>query len=144
MLRSTLTRAGLMVTVGVFAAGLVAGQAGALSATPPHIVATPNNLMVNTKTVLRGTGFPARSRLTIEECSMTNWVVTAKPCDTTNQISVLTDGHGRFTRQFKVELCGGKRGPEPTSQICYIGEPHPEGIDTITLIGAAKVTVTYP
>jgi hypothetical protein len=144
MLRSTLTRVGFVVTIGVIAAGAVTGQAGAVSATPPHIVAKPNNLMVNTKSLLTGTGFPAKTRLTIEECSVTNWVVTAKPCDSTNRISVLTDGHGRFTRQFKVELCGGKRGPEPTSQICFIGDPHPEGIDTITLLGAARVTVTYP
>jgi len=28
--------------------------------------------------------------------------------------------------QFRVELCGGKRGSEPTSQICYIGDPTPK------------------
>jgi hypothetical protein len=144
MLRSTLTRVGFLVTIGLFAAGIVSGQAGAVTATPPRIVAKPNNLMINTKTLLTGSGFPARTRLTIEECSMTNWVVTANPCDPTNKISVLTDAHGRFTRQFKVELCGGKRGPEPTSQICYVGDPHPEGIDTIALLGAARVIVSYP
>lgn len=144
MLRSTLTRVGFLVTIGLFAAGIVSGQAGAVTAIPPRIVAKPNNLMINTKTLLTGSGFPARTRLTIEECSMTNWVVTANPCDTTNKISVLTDAHGRFTRQFKVELCGGKRGPEPTSQICYVGDPHPEGIDTIALLGAARVIVSYP
>ena len=32
----------------------------------------------------------------------------------------------------------------PTSQICYIGNPHAQGVDTIALRGAAKVTVTYP
>jgi hypothetical protein len=144
MLRSTLTRVGFLVTIGLCAAGIVSGQAGAVTATPPRIVAKPNNLMINTKTLLTGSGFPARTRLTIEECSMTNWVVTANPCDTTNKISVLTDAHGRFTRQFKVELCGGKRGPEPTSQICYVGDPHPEGIDTIALLGAARVIVSYP
>ena len=68
----------------------------------------------------------------------------ANPCVGNNKISVLTDAHGRFTRQFLVELCGGKRGPEPTSQICYIGNPHPQGVDTITLRGAARIIVTYP
>ena len=52
--------------------------------------------------------------------------------------------HGRFTRKFRVAMCGGKRGPEPNSQICYIGAPHGEGVDTIALSGAAKVTVTHP
>ena len=57
---------------------------------------------------------------------------------------VLTDSRGRFTRKFRVGLCGGMRGSEPTSQICYVGEPHPEGIDTIRLHAAATITVTYP
>ena len=100
--------------------------------------------MINTKTTLTGSGFPAKTKLTIAECPATNWIVPQNPCVKNNTVSVVTDRHGRFTRQFRVELCGGKRGPEPTSQICYIGDPHPEGIDTITLLGAAKVTVTYP
>ena len=130
--------------ISALAGGVLGGQADAVSATPPHIVAKPNNLMVNTKTTLTGSGFPAKTRIVIEECSITNWVVTANPCVRNNKISVLTDRHGRFTRQFRVELCGGRRGPEPTSQICYIGDPHPEGIDTMRLLGAARVTVTYP
>ena len=144
MPRSLVPRLVLLLTIAGLATGVASIQASAVSPTPPHIVAKPNNLMVNTKTTLTGTGFPASAKLTIEECSITNWVVTANPCVRTNKISVLTDVHGRFTRRFQVELCGGKRGPEPTSQICYIGEPHPRGIDTMTLIGAAKVTVTYP
>jgi hypothetical protein len=144
MLRSRITRFGLAVTIIVLAAGILSSQADAVSPTPPHIVAKPNNLMVNTKTTLTGTGFLAKTKLTIEECSKTFWIVPQNPCVHTNKISVLTDGHGRFTRQFRVELCGGKRGPFPTSQICYIGDPHPEGIDTVRLLGAAKITVTYP
>jgi len=144
MLRSRIACVALAVTVVGLAAGVLSTQAGAVSATPPHIVAKPNNLMVNTKTTLTGTGFPAKTTLTIAECSITNWVVTANPCVKNNKISVRTDGHGKFTRQFRVALCGGKRGPEPTSQICYIGDPHPEGVDTMTLLGAAKIMVTYP
>jgi hypothetical protein len=144
MLRSRIARIGLAVTIAVLAAGVLGSQAGAISATPPHIVAKPNNLMVNTKTTLTGSGFPAKTKLTIAECPGTNWIVPQNPCVKNNAVSVVTDSRGRFTRQFRVELCGGKRGPEPTSQICYIGDPHPEGVDTITLIGAAKVTVTYP
>lgn len=144
MPRSLVPRVVLLLTIAGLATGITSSQAVAVSPTPPRIVAQPNNLMVNTKTTLTGTGFPANTRLTIAECSTTNWVVTANPCVGTNKISVLTDGHGRFTRRFLVELCGGKRGPEPTSQICYIGNPHPQGVDTITLRGAARITVTYP
>ena len=143
-MRSRITRVGLAVTISGLALGVLASQAGAISSTPPHIVAKPNNLMVNTKTTLTGTGFAANTKLTIEECSTNFWIVPKNPCLSTNKISVLTDGHGHFVRQFRVTVCGGKRGPEPTSQICYIGEPHPEGIDTIRLLGAAKITVTYP
>jgi hypothetical protein len=144
MLRSRVARVGLAISISVLAGGVLSSEAAAVTATPPHIVAKPNNLMVNTKTTLSGTGFPAKTKLTIKECPNTNWIVPQNPCVKNNSISVLTDSHGRFTHQFRVELCGGKRGPFPTSQICYIGDPHPEGIDTITLLGAAKVIVTYP
>jgi hypothetical protein len=144
MLRSGITRFGLTVTTVVVAAGLLGGPAGAVSAAPPHIVAKPNNLMINTKTTLTGSGFPANAKLTIKECPARNWIVPQNPCVKNNAISVRTDAHGRFTRQFRGEICGGRHGPEPTSQICYIGDPHPEGVDTITLLGAVKVTVTYP
>lgn len=144
MLRSPITRASLALTILVLAAGVLSSQASAASATPPHIVAKPDNLMVNTKTTLTGTGFPKNTKLTIAECSTTFWIVPTDPCVHTNQISVRTDAHGRFTGQLRVVLCGGKRGPEPTSQICYIGEPRPKGIDTMRLVGVAKITVTYP
>jgi len=145
MLRSrNLTRFVLALTIMVMAAGALSSEAGAVTATGPHIVATPNNLMINTKTTLTGTGFPANTKLTIEECPSTLWIVPQNPCDSTNKISVLTDGRGRFMRQFRAELCNGKRGPFPTSQICYVGDPHPQGIDTIRLLGAARVVVTYP
>lgn len=134
----------LLLTVVGLAAGIASSSAGAASPTRPHIVAKPNNLMVNTKTSLAGTGFPAKTKLTIEECSVANWVVTSRPCKGANKISVLTDAHGRFSRKFRVVLCGGRHGSGPTSQTCYIGDPRPQGVDTITLRGAAKVTVTYP
>jgi len=144
MFRSRLARPALLLTIVALACGTLNGRAGASSAGAPHVVAKPDNVMVNTKTTLTGRGFPAKTKLTIAECARTSWVVTANPCVRTNKISVLTDAHGRFSHQFRVVLCGGKRGPEPTSQICYIGAPHPEGVDTITLVGAATVTVTYP
>jgi len=137
----TLRRLALLLAI----CGLVAGFASVSgAATRPHIVAKPNNLMVNTKTTLTGTGFPAKKHLTIEECSASGWVVTASPCKAATKVSVLTDAHGRFSQKFRVVLCGGQRGSGPTSQICYIGNPHAQGVDTIALRGAAKVTVTYP
>jgi len=143
----TLTRIVLVSTLAVLGAGAVPGRVGAVAATPPHIVAKPNNVMVNTTISLTGTGFPARTRLAIKECSNTNWVVVAqRPCDTANAISVATDVHGRFAHSFKVQLCPRtKVGPGPvTRETCYIGNPQPRGVDTITLVGAAKVIVTYP
>ena len=130
-------------TIVVLAAGIATGAAAA-SPARPHIVAKPNNLMVNANTSLTGTGFPAKTKLTIEECATANWVVTSRPCKGAYKISVRTDAHGRFSAKFRALLCGGKRGSGPTSQICYIGNPHPQGVDTITLLGAAKITVTYP
>ena len=144
MLRSSVRRVVLLLAILGLAGAVASTEAAAISPTPPHIVATPNNVMVNTKTTLTGTGFPAKTKLVIEECSRTGWVVTQNPCVKTNKIAVLTDAHGRFKAQFLVVLCGGARGPEPTSQICYIGNPHPAGVDTIALRGAAKVIVTYP
>jgi hypothetical protein len=135
---------GLAVTISLLGTDGLSSHAGAVSATASHIAAKPNNLLVDGKTTFAGTGFPANTKLTIKECPNTNWIVPQNPCVKHNSISALTDGHGRFTRQVRVELCGGKRSPIVTSQICYIGDPHPEGRDTITLLGAAKVTVTSP
>jgi hypothetical protein len=140
----SLNRVVLTLAIAVFGAVVANGAAGASSATPPQIVVKPNNAMINTKVALTGTGFPARTKLTIKECSAKSWVVPQKRCVTNNSVSVRTDRRGRFTSRLKVELCGGKRGPEPTSQICYIGDPQPRGVDTITLVGAARVVVTYP
>ena len=134
----------LMLAIVTFAAVGPNSAAGASSPTAPQIVVKPNNAMINTKVALTGTGFPAGTKLTIKECSAKSWIVPQKRCVANNSVSVRTDRRGRFTSRLEVELCGGKRGSEPTSQICYIGEPQPRGVDTITLVGAARVVVTYP
>jgi hypothetical protein len=142
-----LTSVVLGATVVLLVAVGLAGAAAAVSSTPPRIVAKPNNVMVNTKISLTGTGFPARTKLTIEECSRTTWVVVAQlPCDTDNAISPTTNAHGGFTGRFKVELCPRTTvGAGPvTKETCYIGRPQPRGVDTISLVGAARITVTYP
>jgi hypothetical protein len=137
---------GLIVATAIpsFAAsGVMPGKA---SMTTARIVAKPNNVMVNTKITLEGRGFPAKTRLKIAECSRTNWVVVAqKPCDTDNSISVLTNRNGRFSSPFTVELCPrSKSGHHVTEETCHIGNPEPQGVDTIALVGAARITVTYP
>jgi hypothetical protein len=110
----------------------------------PHIVARPHNLMVNTYTTLTGTGLPADSRIIIAECGETSWIAPQNPCDANNTITVTTDPAGGFTSGFKAELCpDGKFGPG-TRETCYIGEPKGTGVDTLQLVGAAKIIVTYP
>ena len=152
--RTTTRPVGRFVVAGVALASVVLGlaasggvaAASAAAKPKPHIVATPNNVMVNTTVSLVGTGFPAHAKLVIKECGQTTWVVTQKPCDTNNTINVVTDAHGRFAARFKVELCprtGTSTGPI-TRETCYIGNPRPSGVDTIRLVGAAKVIVTYP
>jgi hypothetical protein len=143
---SKVSRLALVLTAATLAAGAVSAEATAASTTPPRIVAKPNNAMVNTKIVLTGRGFAARATLAIMECSNKGWVVVQRPCVSSNKISVVTDAHGGFTRKFRVELCPrSQSGAGPaTKETCYIGNPHPEGIDTMSLLGAVRITVTYP
>ncbi len=120
-----------------------AGQATAAST--PKIVAHPASVMVNTATKLFGYNFPADSKLTIEECSKTGWIVPQNPCDTTNEIHVTTNSAGSFVHKLTAQVCPGGVTKLPGFQeICYVGEPKPSGIDTVFLVGAAKITVTGP
>jgi len=115
------------------------------AASSPHITAQPNNVMVDTSIGLTGIRFPAHSTFTIKECSTTAWIAPQDPCSANNAVSVTTNSRGRFRASIKAGVCAnGQRGKEPTSVICYIGKPQPTGVDTLSLIGAARVTVTYP
>jgi len=81
----------------------------------------------------------------LDECSKTNWVVPANPCDKNNSILVRTDGNGSFVTGFKVEACtGAKTSTAGLAEVCYIGVPKPSGIDTVRLVGAARIVVTFP
>jgi hypothetical protein len=148
MKRNSLRVAGLLGTLTVaFVIPSVAARASVPTTTPPRIVATPNNVMVNTQIALTGSGFQPRTRLRLAECSMTTWVIVAQhPCDSTNRISVRTDLHGRFTTPFMVQLCArSTTGSDPiTEETCYVGAREVQGLDTVTLVGAAQITVTYP
>ena len=121
----------------------IAGASAA--AVPARIVARPRSVMVNSATRLSGTGFAPHATLALRECSSTNWIVPQSPCATGSE-TVTTDAAGSFKTTFKVSLCP-RRTPPPgpvTSETCYIGAPKPAGIDTIELVGAARITVTYP
>jgi hypothetical protein len=135
------------LTIPSFAAVAVPTGRDVPTTTPPHIVATPNDVMVNMQISLAGAGFQPHTGLRIRECSTTEWVVMAQHvCDWRNTIRVHTDRFGRFTAPFTVELCPrSSSGSGPiTQETCYIGAPVPQGVDTIVLRGAAQITVTYP
>jgi hypothetical protein len=143
-----LTLAAFALAGGIALAAFPPTMAGAgvrQSPTPPHIVARPNNVMVLHPIGLVGTGFKPNSTLTIKECSRTNWVVNQNPCDTDNAIRVTTNANGGWRGSMTAELCPrtGTAAPQP-AEACYIGNPVPAGLDTINLVGAAKITVTYP
>jgi len=117
----------------------------ALSVSPPTITAAPSNLMINTHTTLTGRNFPPTTTLRLAECSRTNWVVVAQnPCDSNNTLTVTTGARGGFKTTFKAELCPGGTRVGPTAVRCFIGVPKPTGVDTVTLVGAVKIVVTYP
>ena len=121
-----------------------AGATGAQSA--PHIVARPNNVMVNTTVKLLGSNFPPRTTIDLKECGSTAWSVPQNPCNAST-ITVTTNGRGHFDQTFVATLCprstsGG--GRPVTEEKCYVGDPRPSGIDTINLVGHVKIVVTYP
>lgn len=114
----------------------------------PTIVTDPVSVMVGAATKLTGTNFPADATLTIKECSQTTWIVPEDPCVTSNVISIATNSNGDFVTTMTAEVCPS---PTPTPvagpgfvQNCYLGQPVPQGIDTITLVGASRITVTGP
>ena len=131
----TLGKLGLAATVCV----VLAQPAGASG---PQITAKPRSVMVNQSTHLVGTGFPAHTAVTLQECGMPTWVVMQQVCSP-GTVTVTTNAAGRFATPFVVKLCPDASGPA-TRKTCYIGEPKPQGIDTIHLVGAVKITVTYP
>jgi hypothetical protein len=132
----------------VVVAALAATAEGATTriTSAPHIRARPRSIMVNGTTTLTGTGFPANGPVHLRECGSAAWIVPEEPCDTTNEVTVMSDASGRFTTPFEVQLCPRKLPPKPpvTREKCYIGEPHLTGEDTIGLAPAVKITVTYP
>jgi hypothetical protein len=134
----------MLLSAGMGIATTAAGAARPV--TGPRIVVTPNNAMVDSTVMLKGSGFAAHATLTIEECSVTQWYVLASPCVGTNNVVVVSGAHGGFSAPMTADLCDS--GPWPghpiTERRCYVGEPKPNGVDTIGLVGAARLIVTYP
>ena len=138
--------ASVMIAASLAAATPFLATGAASAAAVPHIVAKPNNLMVNTTTHLTGTGFRPNTTLKVMECSRTNWIVPQQPCATKNVVTVTTNSAGAFRASMTALVCPkvmqpARRGFQET---CYVGVPHPRGIDTIVLVGAAKIVVTGP
>jgi hypothetical protein len=99
--------------------------------------------MVNQSTALHGSGFPKRASITLHECASTSWIVPQQPCIEGLSVTVNTNGSGHFSTQFKVGVCEGAWSG-PTQRTCYIGVPRPSGIDTMELVGAVTIQVSYP
>jgi hypothetical protein len=129
---------------GLGLASLVtAPDAVAVSPTPPIITVNPNNVMVNTDTVVKGVHFAPGRTLHLVECSQTMWVVPQNPCDTDNSKTVTTNSFGRFRTKMKVEACPSGAQPPGLSQTCYIGAEK-FSVDTGQLQPNASIIVTFP
>jgi hypothetical protein len=144
--RRTMPRRLAVILAGGFvAAGLLVSSAAAGPASPsPRIVAHPESVMVLKTTELTGTHFKASSKITIEECGEENWIVPQNPCDTTSAIKVKTNTKGRFSAVLTVHTCPTMSATPGFDEACYVGEPTPDGIDTVGLEGAVAITVTGP
>jgi hypothetical protein len=128
--------------IGSVSAGVAQAHRGS-HAKQPHISAKPSNLMVNQSTALLGSGFPKHTSITLRECASASWIVPQQPCIEGLAVTVKTNGSGHFSTQFKVGVCEGTSSG-PTQRTCYIGEPRPSGIDTMQLVGAVTIQVSYP
>jgi hypothetical protein len=122
----------------------LAAAAPAAAAQTPKIHAKPHELMVNTETTLKGSGFPADAVLQIGECAKTFWLAPSSPCLEEDVVEVVTNAKGRFETSFRAGVCPeAERVDMRTEVVCYIGQLE-TGEDGGRLAGAAKVIVSYP
>lgn len=109
----------------------------------PKVTAHPHQVMVDTATSVAGRGFPADTQIELRECGRTFWMAPADPC-LESGVTVTTDAKGRFRTTFRVGLCPeGDATKKPTQRVCWLGAIS-NGEDTGSLIGAARLIVTYP
>jgi hypothetical protein len=134
------------LTGGVVGVFLLASPGAAIPTAvgSPHIAAHPNMVMAKGSIKLVGTHFKPLSTFTIRECSESTWVVTQDVCVIKNSNVVTTNANGKFTASIAAYRCPVVRRTPPTgpSQTCYIGEPTVQGVDVVSLLGAASITVT--
>jgi hypothetical protein len=112
----------------------------------PHITVTPNNVMFDATVTLVGKHFAPNTNLHLRECGAKSWVVTEHACSK-GHTKVKTDNYGGFTTPFDVSICPMIRdwpGHPINERRCFVGDPTPSGVDTINLIGHARVIITYP
>jgi hypothetical protein len=123
---------------------ILVASALAMGGEGPKIRAKPHRLMINTDTTLKGKGFPANTTIQLRECGRTSWLAPENPCVEGDETSVVTDAKGRFQTSFHVGLCPeGEPTKRPTQRVCYVGELV-TGEDTGSLVGAARLIVSYP
>jgi hypothetical protein len=131
--------------VGAIGLAQPAGASGP-AALPPHIVATPDNPMVNSYIELVGTGFAPNSTLNVVECGVKSWIVPERPCVQGNQVKVKVTSTGTFKHTMKAEFCPvapSTTPPGPVQQ-CFIGVRQPFGVDEIRLEGVVAIEVSGP
>ncbi len=117
--------------------------AGAATSVPPVLRVVPNNVMVNITVKVIGKHFTPHQSVVLSECSQTNWVVPANPCDTNNMVTATANKYGAFTAKLKAEACPAPATPGIAEQ-CYVGVATPTGIDTMGLRPYASLVVTFP
>jgi len=109
--------------------------------------------MIDTTIKLRGKGFDPNTTLTLKECSVKTWSLPLDPCAQRNEVTVTTNARGRFHTAMTAALCPAitpvvgptpSTGPVGTQETCYIGAVHPSGIDTLELVGAVPVQISWP
>src|SRR5579859_5118927 len=115
--------------------------------------------MVNKKTTLTGTGFKPHKKVTIFECSATEWIVPQQVCNTRNAVTIRANARGAFTVKIKALVCPSPKPPpgpadrgrpavpsgaKGFSKRCFLGVPKIHGVDQVFLNPSTKITVTGP
>ena len=132
-----------MLSAVSFAAALLVTAGSASAAPAPKVAARPRKAMVGAAAAVKGKGFPADTDVQLRECGRTFWLAPADPC-TEEVVTVRTDAKGRFQTTFEVGLCPeGEATKKPTQRVCHLGVLA-DGEDTGSLLGAARLIVTYP
>lgn len=160
-MKRTMTAAAITgIALGIVGAGSAAQAASAYMLPAPvaakakhhpKIVAAPRKVRVNKVTTLTGSGFKPHAKLVLNECAARAWIVPKQVCNHRNAAAVRTGPHGGFLVRMKILVC--PRGMQPQVRVldprrfavpCFIGVPKIAGVDTETLIGAVRISVTGP